>query len=459
MEFMGLDIKVKNKPFYEPGFIPAYKFIEAYLKGASQPYALAWQRKDYISKFSTFIYGTPEKSELDYYYLKLITEFTYNIWGGWKLYLCGDEALSLKIKAAMLDTLAKFGSWGSIKLLFNQDFTVEFLPFEQCPQNEGSKPFGNHLNGCRIGFDGGGSDRKVSAVIDGEVVYSEEVLWEAKFRSDIDYHYNEVLTAFKTAAAKMPRVDAIGVSIAGSMVGDQYYRGTITKEVSAKDMEEKGRDLFRRAADQIGPNIPVVGRNDGDIAALAGAMSLQKNKLWGVPLGTGFGSGYVDGAGNLKDWSTNMAFSKVAVNEDAHSSELLGFIGIGESYISQNRVIEMAEKEGIEMPPELYPAEKLLIIQDYMNKGDSRTTRIFTYMGCCFAHMLPLADLFLDIEHVYLIGRLVSGKGGEVFVQECQRVLNEDYPDHAAKMTLWLPDENDRRVSQSVAAASLPIVE
>ena len=119
----------------------------------------------------------------------------------------------------------------------------------------------------------------------------------------------------------------------------------------------------------------------------------------------------------------------------------------------------MALQEGIELPADLYPAEKLLIIQDYMNNDDPRTQKIFKHMGCAFAHMIPQADLFLDIEHVYLIGRLVSGKGGEVFLQECQRVLNEDYPAHAAKMTLWLPDENDRRVSQSVAAASLPIVE
>ena len=457
---MNLEINIKNKPLYEPGFIPAYKFIEAYLKEAAQPYAIAWKGKDgRISKFDTFIYGTPEKSELDFYYLKLITEFTYNIWGGWKLYLGGEEALSKRVETAILDALKKLGSWVMTRVIFNEDFTVEILPYEQCPENEVSQPFGRNLNGCRIGFDGGGSDRKVSSVIDGVPVYSEEVLWEAKFRPDIDYHYNEVLSAFKAAAAKMPRVDGIGVSVAGLMIGDQYYRGSITKEVPNKDMEEKGRNLFRRAADEIGNNIPVVGRNDGDIAALAGAMNLAKNKLWGVPLGTGFGSGYVDGLGNLKDWTTNMAFSKVTVNEDAHPSDMPGFIGIGESYVSQDRLIEMAEDEGIEFPEGLYPAEKLLIVQEYMNNNDPRTNRIFTHMGCCFAHMIPMADLFLDIEHIYLIGRLVSGRGGEVFVQECKRVLNEDYPKHAAKMTIWLPDENDRRVSQAVAAASLPVIE
>ena len=48
---------------------------------------------------------------------------------------------------------------------------------------------GRHLDGCRIGFDLGGSDRKCAAVIDGEVVFSEEIVWDPYFQSDPDYHY------------------------------------------------------------------------------------------------------------------------------------------------------------------------------------------------------------------------------------------------------------------------------
>ena len=40
-----------------------------------------------------------------------------------------------------------------------------------------SLKIGGFSDGCRIGFDAGGSDRKVCAVKDGEVVYSEEVIW------------------------------------------------------------------------------------------------------------------------------------------------------------------------------------------------------------------------------------------------------------------------------------------
>ena len=47
---------------------------------------------------------------------------------------------------------------------------------------------------------------------------------------------------------------------------------------------------------------------------------------------------------------------------------------------------------------------------------------------------------------------------GELIVAECQRVLREEYPQFAEKIRVMLPDENFRRVGQSMAAASLPEV-
>ena len=44
-----------------------------------------------------------------------------------------------------------------------------------------------------------------------------------KVTEDPEYHFNEIVTAFKTAASKMPRVDAIGVSSAGTF-GRFWFR-------------------------------------------------------------------------------------------------------------------------------------------------------------------------------------------------------------------------------------------
>jgi len=457
MEYKGINIDVKNKPFFEQGYIPTIKFIDGYLKSAKEPFAFAVERNDgYISKFDTFICGDNEKHDLDLFYLKLITQIGLRFWGGWKLYLCGNIDLAKQVQMFYASDPQVSQLTGFAKSAYDKDFCIEFLDYKDCPENEGSQPVGNHFDGCRIGFDGGASDRKVSAVIDGEVIYSEEVLWSAKFNPDIEYHYNEILTAFKTAASKLPKVDAIGVSTA-SLVVDNLLRFTsFFKMVPPEIAAEKGKDIYQRAASQIGDNIPIVIANDGAVSALAGSMLLKKNKLLGIAVGTSVGMGYVDGAGNLTKYTASIYATKLALHDDAALDEPETSTGVGDSYFSQNNVVRLGKQIGIEMPEELYPAEKLLIIQDLMEKDDPKVQKIYEHIGAVLAHTLPLCALFFDMENVYLCGRIFSNKGGDLIVSECNRILAEEYPDVSKKTTVWLLDENARRVSQSVAAASLP---
>ena len=55
-----------------------------------------------------------------------------------------------------------------------------------------------------------------------------------------------------------------------------------------------------------------------------------------------------------------------------------------------------------------------------------------------------------------LLGRVMSGKGGDILLDTCRKVLDDEYPEYAGKIQLTLPDEKFRRVGQSMAAASLP---
>ena len=55
-------------------------------------------------------------------------------------------------------------------------------------------------------------------------------------------------------------------------------------------------------------------------------------------------------------------------------------------------------------------------------------------------------------------GRVRSGKGGDLVLEEAKRVLADEYPECSGKLFPALPDEKSRRVGQSVAAASLPEV-
>ena len=457
MEFMGIDVSIKNKPVFEPEFIPSYKFIEGYLKGAKVPYAFAWERRDgNIVKFDTRIYGTPEFLQHDLFYLKLVAHLAFISWGGYRLYLCGDPLVSERLKESLIEDIKN--KVGIAWMLGMAEEKGEFvlLDYHQCPEKEVSQPIGRHLDGCRIGFDAGASDRKVSAVIDGKVVYSEEVIWYAKFRNDIDYIYNEILTAFKTAAAKMPRVDAIGVSTAGMIVNNLQYAASFYRLIDPEVVKEKGRDIYQRAAKAIGEDIPITLCNDGDIAALAGSMMVNRNKMWGVAIGTSVGTGYIDGLGYLTSRACEFSTSKLSLNPKAALNESKQLRGVGESYFSQDCVNRLAAEAGIELDENLYPAEKLLIVQQHMRDDDPRAIAIYKHIGCCFAHSVPLVKLFFDAENVCLLGRVVSEKGGDLILSECRRILAEEYPEVAATTAIWLPDENERRVAQSIAAASLP---
>ncbi len=77
------------------------------------------------------------------------------------------------------------------------------------------------------------------------------------------------------------------------------------------------------------------------------------------------------------------------------------------------------------------------------------------YMGYAIAHY---AD-FYDLRHVLILGRCTSGRGGQLILDGANEVLGAEFPELAARVNIQLPDEKSRRVGQSIAAASLPVIE
>ncbi|HEY0709488.1 MAG TPA: hypothetical protein VGG33_21945, partial [Polyangia bacterium] len=116
------------------------------------------------------------------------------------------------------------------KIYEQPKFTVEHvtaLPREA----EEAKAVGGHLDGCRIGFDAGGSDRKVAAVIDGKEVFSCEIVWQPKLESDPNYHFDGIDDSIRKAAEHLPRIDAIGVSSAGIYVDNRTMVASLFRKV------------------------------------------------------------------------------------------------------------------------------------------------------------------------------------------------------------------------------------
>ena len=456
MNRFGIPVELKYVPSLDPDFMPLLRFNRAFLADAKNPVSIAVEReKGQVAAYHTFIHGTPDQYEADCYYMDRLVKTILWMKGGFKVYVAGDENIYNYLK----ETFSLTG-----KRAFDADFmaSVYEKPFEvvqvdKVPEEKGaSQAIGRHMDGCRIGFDAGGSDRKVSAVVDGETVYSEEVVWFPKTNSDPDYHYDGIVAAFKSAAEKMPRVDAVGVSSAGVYVDNRTMVASLFLKVPKDAFEAKVKDIYIRAIKDTFGDIPFAVANDGDVSALAGAMSLEDNSVLGIAMGTSEAVGYVDDKGNITGWLNELAFMPVDANPEAMEDEWSGDIGCGVKYFSQDGVIKLAPRAGIALDESLSPAEKLKVVQKLMEEGSEAAAKVYESIGVYLGHTLAYYFDLYGCRHVLLLGRVMSGKGGDLILDTCKKVLAEEYPDIADKIHPELPDEKFRRVGQSMAAASLP---
>ena len=457
MQYLGIEYQMKHPPKLDPTFIPFGVWREAYLKDAKQPIAIAVERdRGRVSVHHTFIHGTPDMAEADYRYVERYVKFLLWSIGGFRVSVCGCSELAKKLQAAYQPGGEREFDYGFVEQLYEEKLEILDLPLEACPAtNEVSEPLGGNMDGCRIGFDAGGSDRKVSAVIDGECVYSEEVIWFPKLNEDPDYHFGHIVEAFKTAASKMPRVDAIGVSSAGDFIGNEPRVASLFIKVP-REKWDKVKTIYDRAAAEIDPKVPILVANDGDVSALAGAMGLGKGNLMGIAMGTSEAVGYVDEDQNVLGWINELAFAPVDLQAGAMQDEWSTDYGVGCKYFSQDAVIKLAPAAGIDIPAELSLAEKLKFVQKLMEADDPRAIAIFETIGAYFAYATVQYSQFYNIDYMMLMGRVMSGKGGDTILKVCNEILAEEYPELYKKCAVMLPDEKMRRVGQSVAAASLP---
>ena len=456
MQYLGVSFDMKHVPALDPEFVPFGVWAEAYSQGAKQPLSIAVERdKGQISVRHTHIHNTPEMAEADYRYVERYVKFLLWSIGGFRVYICGSSELAQRLRKDYVPGGARAFDYDFFQKLYERPLEIVDLPLDQCPaSNETPKPIGGHLDGCRIGFDAGGSDRKVSAVVNGECVYSEEVVWHPKKNPDPNYQYEGILDSFRTAASKMPRVDGIGVSSAGVFIGNAPMISSIFYCVPRERWNEV-KTVFDRAAAEIG-DVPIVVANDGDVSALAGAMGLGVGSIMGLAMGTSEAVGYVDKDQNVLGWISELAFAPVDLNENAMVDEWSTDIGVGCKYFSQDAVIKLAPRAGIELDPALSPAEKLKVVQKLMEQDDPRAQAVFKDIGIYLGYAVVQYSQFYDIRHLMLLGRVMSGKGGDSILSNSKAVLTEEFPELAAKVEVMLPDEKTRRVGQSVAAASLP---
>lgn len=441
-------------------FLPMAKVLADFendcKKLGSKKLAICVERNDNLKQTYKFdILKEQKYNDYNYKIAERIIKSLLWMYGGYKIYI-NDEYIGNRIK----EEYSKGG-----KREFDSNFMEKVYekPFEVIITNKVPESFENakkhnfDLSGYRIGFDAGGSDRKVSAVIDGKSVYSEEILWLPKTNKDPSYHYKEILQSLKTAASHLPKVEAIGVSSAGIYINNQVKAASLFMSVPEEEFNKYVKNIYIDLAKEIG-DVPITVANDGDVTALAGAMSLNKNKVLGIAMGTSEAAGYVDGNGCIKGWLNEFAFAPVDFNTDTIIDPWSGDIGCGVNYFSQDGVIKLADMCGINLDEYETPAKKLKAVQKMLDEGNTKAKEIFEDIGTYLAHSVAYYLKFYDVEYMLILGRVSSGKGGDIMINKCKEVLKKEYPNIAEKLSINLPDEKSRRVGQSIAAASLPIL-
>ena len=444
----------------DPGFQPAALFNRAYVaaaktSGDAVPLVIGLEReRGLVSRFETVVKSSADAETLRY--VERIVKFLLWSRGGWKLHIGGPKSIGEFIRKTYSLRGARKFDCEMMALGYGKKFEVVVTTAGKVPANkEMQVAAGGHLKGCRIGFDLGASDYKVSAVVDGEAVFTEETPWDPKTQSNPEYHYHHISAALHRAAAHLPRVDAIGGSSAGIIVDNEIRVASLLRAIPKK-LFPKAAGVFKRIQREW--NVPVVVMNDGDVTALAGALSLRQKGMLGVAMGSSEAGGFMDRRGRILGWLNELAFAPVDYNPAAVADEWSGDAGVGALYFSQQAVNKLLPAAGISLPKEMGQPERLKEVQNLMAKGDERAAKIYETIGVYLGYSIPHYADFYDFAHMLILGRVTTGQGGDIVIGKAREVLQREFPEVAAKICIHVPDEKSRRVGQAVAAASLPEV-
>ncbi|ABX80909.1 ROK family protein [Acholeplasma laidlawii] len=449
---MALKNKLKLDPTYEPAIIYFNEFKEEVKKSNNfEPLTVVVERMDgFNESYTANIFKDPSKLEKNIFFADRLVKTLLWLYGGYKVTIVGNKDVYESIKKTYLEGERLFDS-KFMSRIYGKPFEV--VHADEVPKLvKGDSPIGKHLKGNRIGFDAGGSDMKVSAVVDGVPVFSTEVVWFPKLNSDPNYHKENIRKVIQLAVEQLPSVDALGVSSAGVYIHNEARVASLFIEVPDELFDEHITNIYKDIAKEL--NVPLEVANDGDVTALAGSMSLGKNKLLGIAMGTSEAVGYINAEGNVTGWLNELAFVPVDFQKNGPIDEWSLDMGTGNKYFSQDAVIRLAETSGITFPEDMPLAERLKVVQN-LDENSETYQEIYKTIGTYLGYTLAYYEEFYDIEEVLLLGRVTSGLGGQIIVDVATKTLKENFEHLSKKINISLPDEKARRVGQSVAAASL----
>ncbi len=455
-------VKPQFIPPLDPAFCPAALANAAFRRavqasGQGAPLVLGLERSDgSLSRYETTVFPDhhPDAAH-NLWYTERILKFLLWQRGAWRVYTGGPPRLCDMIRTSYAPGGARaFDAHFMGEEVYEKPFTIICCAAGEVPAgHELEQSLGRHLDGHRIGFDLGASDLKVSAVVDGQAIFSQEIEWDPRSQTDPRYHYEKIRQALNLAASKLPHVDAIGGSSAGVYIDNRPMIASLFRGIPKERFDEI-HNMFLQIRDEMGVPLEVV--NDGEVTALAGSMSLEDNGVLGIALGSSQAAGYVTPSGSITNWLNELAFAPVDYNPTAPIDEWSGDRGCGSQYFSQQCVFRLAPVAGIDIPAGLTHAKKLEFVQAKLEAGHAGARQIWQSMGVYMGYAIAHYAEFYELKHILILGRCTSGSGGHLILNGAKQVLAAEFPALASRINIQLPDEKSRRVGQSIAAASLP---
>lgn len=455
----------KCPPPLDPGFLSAalwHRVFDAQAKTskASRPVTLHLCRPDdtRMNHSLDLLPDTPANHAANLLALERTLKFMLWQQGGNQVFIEGAEALAEELSAVYSPNGPRaFDAELMGTKIFGAPLSITSgTPGKAATAPNQTRAIGGHTNGCRVGFDLGGSDRKCAALKDGELVYSEEIAWNPYFEADVNYHYQGIMDCIRRAADHLPRVDAIGGSAAGVYINNRVKIASLFRGIPESQFKTDVEPLFLKIANEWGVPFDVI--NDGEVTALAGSMAENSGALLGLAMGTSEAVGYCDAGGNITNWLNELAFAPIDYRDNAPVDEWSGDHGCGVQYLSQQAVGRLLPAAGISVDPDTPLPGQLIFVQDLMTKSDPRAIRVYETIGCYLGHAVAHYASFYDLKQVMLLGRVMSGEGGDIIMKQATDCLKLDFPDLAEKVSFSVPDEQTRRHGQAAAAATLPFL-
>lgn len=453
---------------FDPGFRPAALWVRAYRRRVKEDKAarhvvIALRRPDgmVFHHAIDILSASPENDAANYRYVERTVK--YLLWqkGANEVLVAGCPEVTAKLATSYAKGGEReFDADFMGRLVFLAPFSVRDVAESDIPAaNEPKFRMGGCWKGCRIGFDLGGSDRKCAAVMDGEVVHTEEVPWAPIKETDWHYQYEGIMDSLKRAAAHLPRVDAIGGSSAGVYINNEVRTASLFRGIPPADFDAHIRTLFLDIAKEW--NVPLYLMNDGDVTALAGSIQLGDCPVLGMAFGTSLAGGYCGPDGGLTPWLNELAFVPCdfrALGPGCPQDDWSLDYGCGAQYLSQQAVGRLAVAAGVEFAPDCDTLPlRLKEMQRRLDKdGDPVAADIFKAVGRFLGYTVAYAGDFYELKRFLALGRVTSGRGGDIIIRESTAVLEGEFPEIAEKVKIEMPDETSKRHGQAVIAATLP---